>query len=99
MPNTALTSTINPDDSFRLFDITFRAGILKQNLSEWITEKERTCFDTTGSNISVSIEAGTLDAMTYVLLHETTHVVDGSLEITPGENLGIVPLNSCHWCI
>ncbi|HMG10761.1 MAG TPA: hypothetical protein VK609_19750 [Mucilaginibacter sp.] len=94
MPNTALTSTINPKDPFPLFDITFRAGILKQNLSEWITEKERTCFNTTGSNISVSIEAGTLDAITYVLLHETTHVVDGSLEITPGKNSGIVPLNS-----
>jgi len=94
MPNTALTSTINPGDSFLLFDITFRAGILKQNLSEWITEKERTCFDIAGSGLTVSIDAGRLDAIAYVLMHETTHVVDGSLVITPGRKATLVAPNT-----
>jgi hypothetical protein len=94
MPNTALTSTINPGDSFLLFDITFRAAILKQNLSEWITEKERTCFNSNGSTLKVSIEAGTLDAITYVLMHEATHIVDGSLAIAAGRNSNSVPGNS-----
>jgi hypothetical protein len=84
MPNTALTSTVNPGEPFRLFDITIRAAILRQNASEWLTEKERSCFDAAGSSLSVSIEAGKRDAIAFVLLHEATHIVDFSLEITPG---------------
>jgi hypothetical protein len=34
MPNTALTSTVNPGEPYRLFDITIRAAILRQNASE-----------------------------------------------------------------
>ncbi|MEI9910588.1 MAG: hypothetical protein WDO71_13485 [Bacteroidota bacterium] len=81
MPNTALTSTVNPDDEFPIFTITIRAEILNQNVSQWLTEKEQTCFISTGSPLNVSIEAGVLDAILYVILHETTHVVDGSLKI------------------
>ncbi len=84
MPVTGLTSTVNPDESFLLFDITINAGILGKNASEWLTEKERTCFDTTGSPLRVSVDAGTkLDALVYVLLHEATHVVDFCELITP----------------
>ena len=87
MPNTALTSTVNPGEPFRLYDITFNAAILRQNVSEWLTKKERTCFDAAGSRLSVSIDAGTkLEALVYVLLHEATHVVDGCLQITPALN-------------
>ncbi|WP_426670686.1 hypothetical protein ACPPVU_05500 [Mucilaginibacter sp. McL0603] len=83
MPNTALTSLVNHDDQFKLYDITFRAAILKQNLSQWITEKERSCFKGGDSSLNVSIMAGELDAIAYVLMHEATHVVDGSLGILP----------------
>jgi len=83
MPNTALTSIVNPMEPFPLFDITIRAAILHQNVSEWLTEKERTCFDASASPLSISIEAGTRDALAYVLLHEATHVLDASLGITP----------------
>jgi hypothetical protein len=82
MPNTALTSTVNPDDPHRLFDLTIRAGVLGETVSEFLTQKERTCFDTAGSSLNVFIEAGTLDAIVYVLLHEATHIVDSSLGIT-----------------
>lgn len=88
MPNTALTSTVNPDGDFRLFDITLRAGVFNQNLSEWLTEKERTCFDAGGSGLEVSIEAGTTPAIAYALIHEATHVVDSSLRITPAPLAG-----------
>lgn len=82
MPNTALTAPItSDDDSIKLFHITFRAGILHQTISEWVTEKERTCFSGGDSTISVGIEAGFLNALTYVLLHEGTHVVDGSTQL------------------
>jgi len=83
MPNTALTSTVNPQDKFKIFDITIRAEILKQNISEWLTEKENTCFDTIGSNIKLLIDGGKMNALAYVLLHETTHIIDGSLDIIP----------------
>jgi hypothetical protein len=79
MPNTALTSLVGPDDTFRVYHITFRAAILHQDVSEWLTEKERTCFESGDPHLNISVEAGTLDAMLYVLLHETTHVVDGAL--------------------
>jgi hypothetical protein len=55
------------------------AAILHQNVSEWLTEKERTCFESGDPHLKISVEAGTLDAMLYVLLHETIHVVDGAL--------------------
>lgn len=83
MPNTALTSTVNPDGDFRLYDITFRASIFRQNMSEWLTEKERTCYDAAGSTLEVSVEAGALPAIVGALLHEATHIVDSSLRITP----------------
>jgi hypothetical protein len=83
MPNTALTSPVNPDEPYKLYHITIRAAILRENVSEWLTWKERTCFEAAGSPLSVAVEAGKLDAILYVLLHEATHVVDDSLRITP----------------
>jgi hypothetical protein len=91
MPNTALTSTVNPDEPYRLFDITIRAGVLQQDVSEWLTWKERTCFEADGSPLSVDVEAGKLDAIVYVLLHEATHVVDSCLGITPAMRSGDQP--------
>ena len=91
MPNTALTSTVNPDEPYRLYDITIRASILHEDVSEWLTKKERTCFDAAGSPLSVSVEAGKLDALVYVLLHEATHVVDSSSGITPAVRSGDQP--------
>jgi hypothetical protein len=88
MPNTALTSTVNPDEPYKLFDLTIRAGILNQDVSEFLTQKERTCFKTANSSVSVYIQGGKLDAIVYVLLHEATHIVDGSLHITPEMRLG-----------
>lgn len=88
MPNTALTSPANPNDPYRLFDITIRAGILNQTASEWLTEKERSVFDTKDPALSVSIEAGKRDALVFVLLHEATHIVDFCLELTPAIRSG-----------
>ncbi|MDP9079037.1 MAG: hypothetical protein M3O71_16535 [Bacteroidota bacterium] len=78
MPNTALTSPVDTE-SYRIYHITIRAAILKQTVSEWLTEKEHTCFDTSGSKLTLSVVGGKLNALVYVLLHESTHIVDGSL--------------------
>lgn len=83
MPNTALTSTVNPEEKFKLFDITIRAAILNETVSEWLTNKEQTCFRRDSSDLNISVEAGTLDALLYILLHEATHVIDAILRITP----------------
>jgi hypothetical protein len=91
MPNTALMSVVNPDEPYRLFHITIRAGVLGEDVSTWLTQKERTCFDAAGSPLSVAVEAGTLDAIVYVVLHEATHVVDQILGITSGTKSGERP--------
>ena len=84
MPNTALTSPVESSDSMQLFNITFRAGILNETISEWATQKEYTCYDRSANpDLAISIEAGDLDALQYVLLHEATHVLDAVLNITP----------------
>lgn len=86
MPNTALTSTVDPDAATPVYDLTIRAGVLRESVSEFLTNKERTCFDFSGSTRTVAVEAGTLEAVVYVLLHEATHVVDRALGLTPVES-------------
>lgn len=85
MPNTALTSTVDTEAGTPAFDLTIRAGVLRETVSEFLTTKERTCFDFSGSDRTVAVEAGTLDAIVYVLLHEATHMVDGAMGLTPRE--------------
>ena len=81
MPNTALTSAFNYEEKYNLYHITFRAGILNETISQWLTWKENTCFDTAHARTRVHMEGGQMNALVYVLLHETTHVVDGTLAI------------------
>jgi hypothetical protein len=85
MPNTALTSTVDPEAATPVYDLTIRAGVLHESVSEFLTNKERACFDFGGSARTVVIEAGPLDAIVYVLLHEATHMVDSALGLTPVE--------------
>jgi hypothetical protein len=71
MPNTALTSPVAPDDSSKMFNITFRAGVLHETISAWATKKENTLFEWPENSVyTISVEAGTLDAFIYILLHE-----------------------------
>lgn len=84
MPNTALTSTVKTSDSVKMYNITFRAEIFNQTISEWATLKENICYEKSAdSQYQVMIEAGNLDAIIYVLLHETAHVLDGVLNLSP----------------
>ena len=91
MPNTALTSPVTKDEGINLYHITFRAGILHQTISDWVTEKERTCFKAGDSTITISVQAGLLSALTYIMLHEGTHVVDGSLHLIAADTVGGQP--------
>ena len=85
MPVAAQISTVDPDGPFRLFDVTINAAVLRLNVSEWLTQKERTCFDAAGSPLSVNIDMGAFDALVYVFLHEATHIVDLCEHVTPGD--------------
>lgn len=84
MPNTALTSPVNTGGATKMFNITFRASLLGENISQWASWKENTCFkQEADSGYSVRVEGGSMDAIVYVLLHEATHIVDAVLDITP----------------
>lgn len=84
MPNTALTSPVETSGPVKMFNITCRAEILNETISEWATWKENTCYvNSENDNYQVVIDAGNLDAIVYVLLHEATHVIDAVVNITP----------------
>ena len=84
MPNTALTSPVEISGSTKKFNITFRAGIINETISKWASWKENTYYIKPGdSEYEVVVNAGNLDAIIYVLLHEATHIVDAVLNITP----------------
>jgi hypothetical protein len=65
-----------------LYDITLRSSIIQESLTAFLTTKERKVFAPDGSGISIIVHATGADALTYVLLHESTHVVDVSNGVT-----------------
>ncbi|REA64531.1 hypothetical protein DSL64_01575 [Dyadobacter luteus] len=84
MPNTALTSQLDTSGATKMFNITFRASLLEENISQWATWKENSCFTPTAdSSYQLRVEGGSMDAIVYVLMHEATHIVDAVTGITP----------------
>ncbi|WP_137153059.1 hypothetical protein [Devosia sp. FKR38] len=77
---TGLTAAVG-DGDYPVFDITLRAGILDESLSDFLTAKERQLFLEDGSGTTVSVNAPG-DALRYVLLHEASHVVDHVLGLS-----------------
>ena len=73
---TALTRAYDGPDGGPLFAITIRADVLDKSLSEFLTEKESMLFTDDGSGYRVRLSAGRAPALSYLLLHEATHVVD-----------------------
>ncbi len=64
------------------FDITLRASVIGESLSTLLTLKERRVFTDDGSGTTVTVSGTGADALTYVLLHESTHVLDKACGIT-----------------
>jgi len=57
---------------------------LTTNISDWLTYKESSCFASDNSSVAIHVDAGSeYLAFLYVLLHETTHVVDYVTHVTP----------------
>lgn len=101
MPNNALTyQDARSNNALKLYDITIRAGVLNETVSQLVTNKENSCFDSSGSTMKVSIDAGQMNALVYILLHEATHVVDGVLNFTPDTGKvdpEALPLTAAIW--
>jgi hypothetical protein len=83
LPANAQTVRVTHSGPEALFDIIINARILDETLSEFATRKERQLFDAENSPLSVSVVAGSMDAVAFVLAHEATHVVDMVLGLTP----------------
>jgi hypothetical protein len=83
LPGNALTFPDGGPTTEPMYSIAVRAGALHETVSELVTRKERTLFDSAGSELSVTVDGGTLNAMVYVLLHEATHIVDFAVGATP----------------
>ena len=62
---TGLTSRVEGSDQF---DITLRASLFGESLSDYLTNKEGRLFAADGSGRTVRVEASGADALTYVLL-------------------------------
>lgn len=75
---TGLTSKV---DGGNTYDITLRASLIAESLSHFLTVKERRVFQPAGGAV-VTVRGEGVDALTYVLLHESTHVVDATLGLT-----------------
>lgn len=99
LPNNALTFPDGGSTAEPMYSIAVRAGALHETVSELVTRKERTLFDSVGSELSVTVDGGTLNAMVYVLLHEATHIVDFAVGATPdpAHPSGNHPLVSGIW--
>jgi hypothetical protein len=72
----AVTRRQEAEDGTLRFDITFRASLLDENLRTFLNTKESRLFKDDGSGVTVAFDAGASEALTYVLLHEATHIVD-----------------------
>lgn len=78
----ALTSRAGLDETSSQFDITLRASLLDESLTAFLNTKEARLFEDDGSGFSVEFDAGESAALTYILLHEATHIVDQVLGLS-----------------
>jgi hypothetical protein len=61
--------------------------VFKHSMTEWITYRENSCFD--GNTDIISVDCGEkYTGLLYTLLHESTHLVDYNLNITPFAEYG-----------
>ena len=62
----------------------FNPDTFKMNISELLTKKEKTCFINNDPDFNIQIDVGSIhNSFLYILLHESTHVVDYIYNITP----------------
>ncbi|MFC1583370.1 hypothetical protein ACFL4U_01680 [Candidatus Neomarinimicrobiota bacterium] len=64
--------------------MALKRSTLETSLNEWLTSRAGTCFFPDSSGLDLCIDVGTgYTGFLGILLHETTHIVDYVLNITP----------------
>ncbi|MBN2439793.1 MAG: hypothetical protein JXJ04_00550, partial [Spirochaetales bacterium] len=59
-------------------------GTLKTDITEWMTFRENTCFSPGDPDLSIVQDCGKeYTGLMYILLHETSHIVDYVCSVTP----------------
>jgi hypothetical protein len=76
------TGLTSPAADTGLYDITLRASVIDESLSSFLTTKERRVYRDDGSGTTVMVTGTGTNALTYILLHESTHVLDKGCGIT-----------------
>jgi hypothetical protein len=76
------TGLTSPGEHPGHFDITLRASLIDETLSAFLTTKERRDFSNAGSDTTVTVDGHGVSALQYVVLHESTHVLDRTCHIT-----------------
>jgi hypothetical protein len=76
------TGLTSPNTKTGLSDITLRASVIDESLTTFLTNKERRVYTPDGSEMTITVTGTGTNALTYVLLHESTHVLDVSCGIT-----------------
>jgi hypothetical protein len=76
------TGLTSPNAKTGLSNITLRASVINESLTTFLTNKEGRVYKQDGSGMTLSVTGTGANALRYVLLHESTHVVDASCRIT-----------------
>ncbi len=78
-----MTDFVLDEQGNQYFYLIFNAATLHDNLSTWLTTKEKTCFIAQpGFDIRVSANVD-MSAFPYILAHESLHAIDYVNPITP----------------
>ena len=72
----------NSDDIYTI--LIFNSALIDHPMDSWITKKENTCFIDDDESIDIEIDIDSeYTGLLYILIHECTHVMDYTTEITP----------------
>jgi hypothetical protein len=82
------------DDNNMYAIIVINPRTLNNSLSTWLTYRENSCFINRSSEIRVEVDCcKEFSGLMYVLLHETSHIVDFILHYTPYVSPEMLKLN------
>lgn len=73
------------DDAGKIYAILIvNPEVFRKDMSGWLTYREKTCFRDDGSVVGIEVDAGTrYTGLMYILLHESTHILDFIENHTP----------------
>lgn len=80
------TGLTSPNQRTGLSDITLRSSVITESLETFLTTKEKRVFEGGKSPLTLTVAGTGTNSLAYVLLHESTHVVDASCGITTDPN-------------